>query len=125
MKQHYKIATVVVAGITGVGGLGVSAAAAAPVRAHAVDGPAASAVRADAYPKGKVTSRSRLAVRAKPTRNSTRLDWLQPGEVVDIKCWSRGQSVDGNRRWYRLGISTPEWVAGRYIKIIRGTVQHC
>ncbi|GAA4227742.1 hypothetical protein GCM10022254_16180 [Actinomadura meridiana] len=125
MKQHYKIATVVVAGITGTGSLGVSIAQAAPVQAPAVHGPAVPAGGPDFYAKGKVISHSRLAIRAKPTRNSTRYGWLLPGEIVDIKCWARGQSVQGNRRWYRLGISTPEWVAGKYIKIVKGKVEHC
>ncbi|GAA4227800.1 hypothetical protein GCM10022254_16370 [Actinomadura meridiana] len=125
MKQHYKIATVLVAGITAMGALGTPIAQAAPAGPPAVHGPAVPAGGPDFYPKGKVISHSRLAIRAKPTTNSMRYGWLRPGEIVDIKCWSRGQSVQGNRRWYRLGISTPEWVAGKYIKIIKGRVQHC
>jgi hypothetical protein len=71
------------------------------------------------------TSRTRLAIRSRPTTNSRRLGSLHPGQIVDIKCWARGQSVRGVRTWYRLGISTPEWVSGRYIRIVKGRVHHC
>lgn len=124
MQRQYKIVTVLLAGAVGAGVVTPVALASAPrTAAGAVASPAGGVV--NAYPKGKVTSRHRLAIRAKPTTHSTRLGWLKPGQVVDIKCWTRGQKVGNTRTWYRLGISTPEWVSGRYIKIIKGRVEHC
>lgn len=125
MKQRYKIATVLAASVAGTGAIGAATAQTTPVRPPAAHSPAAPAAGANHYAKGKVISHTRLAIRAKPTRHSKRLGWLHPGQVVDIKCWTRGQSVKGDRTWYRLGISTPEWVSGRYIKIIKGKVPHC
>ncbi|KAB2384532.1 SH3 domain-containing protein [Actinomadura montaniterrae] len=112
------------AGIMGTGVATVPAATADTGQA----GPAqvaATAQLANAYPKGRVTSRSRLAIRSRPTTRSQRLGSLHPGQIVDIKCWTWGQPVRGVRTWYRLGISTPEWVSGRYIRIIKGRVHHC
>jgi hypothetical protein len=124
LKMQYKAATAVLAGVMGTGAATVPAALADPGQA----GPArasATAQPANAYPKGRVTSRTRLAIRSRPTTFSRRLGSLHPGQIVDIKCWARGQSVRGVRTWYRLGISTPEWVSGRYIRIIKGRVHHC
>ncbi|QKG27030.1 hypothetical protein [Actinomadura verrucosospora] len=121
MKTLYKAAIAVMAGVMGTGTVAVPAAfadagpAGVPVAVPAVN----------AYAKGLVTSHHRLAIRARPTTHSRVLGHLHPGQIVDIKCWARGQSVHGDRTWYRLGISTPEWVAGRYIRIIKGRVHHC
>ncbi|WP_187438250.1 SH3 domain-containing protein [Actinomadura decatromicini] len=121
MQRQYKIATVLLAGVVGTGVV-TPVALASPLPATA--GPVAS-VAINAYPKGRVISRHRLAIRAKPTTRSAILGHLNPGQVVDIKCWALGQKIGNTRRWYRLGISTPEWVSGRYIKIIKGRVTHC
>jgi hypothetical protein len=124
MERHYKIATVLLAGVTGAGVVAPAALASAPQTASSVVARPDGGV-VNAYPKGKVTSRHRLAIRARPTTHSKRYGWLKPGQVVDIKCWARGQKIGHTRTWYRLGISTPEWVSGRYIKIIKGRVTHC
>ncbi|MFA1550241.1 SH3 domain-containing protein [Actinomadura chokoriensis] len=124
MERHYKIATVLLAGVTGTGLVSPAALASAPkATSGVVERPAGGVI--NAYPKGKVISRHRLTIRAKPTTRSKALGSLKPGAVVDIKCWSRGQKIGNTRVWYRLGISTPEWVSGRYIKIIKGKVTHC
>ncbi|WP_131738467.1 SH3 domain-containing protein [Actinomadura roseirufa] len=120
MKQHHKVAAVLASAVVGAGALGVPAASAAE-RPAAVQ----HVVGTYALPKGKVISRHRLAIRLRPTTRSKKVGSLRPGAIVDIKCWVNGQSVGGVRRWYRLGISTPEWVSGRYIKIIKGRVTHC
>ncbi|HEU5027894.1 MAG TPA: hypothetical protein VFV01_23435 [Spirillospora sp.] len=113
--------------MAGIMGTGVATVPAATADAgHA--GPihvAATAQPVNAYPKGRVTSHKRLAIRSRPTTHSRRLGSLRPGQIVDIKCWTWGQPVRGVRTWYRLGISTPEWVSGRYIRIIKGRVHHC
>ncbi|QXJ24067.1 SH3 domain-containing protein [Actinomadura graeca] len=116
---------VVMAGAVGVGTVGASTALAESADLTSAHATAVVAPVTDAYPKGKVISRSRLVIRAKPTTHSKRLGSLRPGQIVDIKCWVNGQPVKGVRKWYRLGISTPEWVSGRYIKIIKGKVSHC
>ncbi|WP_083980461.1 SH3 domain-containing protein [Actinomadura chibensis] len=124
MQPQYKIATVLLAGVVGAGVTApVALASPPPAPSGLAAGPVGGAV--DAYAKGRVISRHRLAIRAKPTTHSAVLGHLRPGQVVDIKCWTRGQKVGNTRTWYRLGISTPEWVSGRYIKIIKGHVPHC
>ncbi|MFC4055102.1 SH3 domain-containing protein [Actinomadura syzygii] len=124
MQRQYKIATVLLAGVVGAGVVAPVAQASSP---QATSGLVASPFGGvvNAYPKGRVISRHRLAIRAKPTTRSAILGHLNPGQIVDIKCWSRGQKIGNTRTWYRLGISTPEWVSGRYIKIIKGRVTHC
>ncbi|WP_067450810.1 SH3 domain-containing protein [Actinomadura macra] len=116
---------IVIMAAVAAGTAGTSTALADSVQLKSAQVPTVAAPVTDAYAKGKVTSRSRLTIRAKPTTHSQRLGSLRPGQVVDIKCWAYGQSVKGVRKWYRLGISTPEWVSGRYIKIIKGRVHHC
>lgn len=124
MNMHYKTAIAVMAGVMGTGVATVPAALADAGRTGP-DRVSVTATTASAYPKGRVTSHHRLAIRSRPTTRSERLGSLRPGQIVGIKCWARGQSVRGDRTWYRLGISTPEWVAGRYIRIIKGRVHHC
>ncbi|WP_328929177.1 hypothetical protein OG429_34510 [Streptomyces sp. NBC_00190] len=51
---------------------------------------------------GKVVSKGPLKVRSKPTTHSQAVGHLQPHHKVEIECKKYGQSVDGNRIWYRL-----------------------
>ncbi|MDL4777372.1 MULTISPECIES: hypothetical protein [Thermomonosporaceae] len=130
MRQSIRatlISTAMAAAVVTGMGMTPATASTVPARQAAVQSStvAAPAARVDHYAKGKVTSRGRLAIRAMPTTHSRRLGWLRSGQIVDIKCWTWGESVKGDRRWYRLGISTKEWVAGRYIRIVKGKVPHC
>ncbi|MGW7331263.1 SH3 domain-containing protein [Streptomyces sp. NPDC054840] len=51
---------------------------------------------------GRVVSKGPLKVRSKPTTRSQVVGQLQPNRRVEIECKEYGQSVDGNRIWYRL-----------------------
>ncbi|MUN39089.1 SH3 domain-containing protein [Actinomadura litoris] len=123
MKHQHRVAAIVLAGVVGAGGAAVSPALADPGHRPDAQAPAAPAVAA--YPRGKVISHGRLAVRAKPTTKSKRLRWLQPGQVISIKCWVKGQAVHGDSKWYRLPTTKREYVSAHYIKIIKGKVKHC
>jgi uncharacterized protein YraI len=70
---------------------------------------------AAAYAKGKVVSKTDLNVREKPTTNSKVLRTVKPGAIIELRCKTvTGQSVDGNRVWYRTG--EKGWVSARYVK---------
>ncbi|MFE9630009.1 SH3 domain-containing protein [Streptomyces sp. NPDC006463] len=51
---------------------------------------------------GAVVSKGPLKVRSKPTTYSRAVGQLQQHRKVEIECKEYGQSVDGNRIWYRL-----------------------
>ncbi|MET8554687.1 SH3 domain-containing protein [Streptomyces sp. NPDC004959] len=75
----------------------------------------ASQEAAAAYAKGKVVSRIDLNVREKPTTHSSVLRTVRPGQIIELRCKIiDGQSVDGNRVWYRTG--SKGWVTARYVK---------
>ncbi|MCA1220781.1 SH3 domain-containing protein [Streptomyces sp. 8L] len=67
-------------------------------------------------PRGKVVSRLTLAVRERPTTNSRYLGGLRPGSIVSISCKVRGQNVDGNNLWYKLGNGRSGYSSARYIE---------
>lgn len=87
--------------------------------AVAADGPMATmpshetvAGRSDRSVIGKVVSRGPLKIRSKPTTRSESLGEVYPNRTVEIECKSRGESVDGNRIWYRLQEKWNEWENG-------------
>ncbi|MEU9254974.1 SH3 domain-containing protein [Streptomyces sp. NPDC048270] len=51
---------------------------------------------------GKVVSRGALKVRSRPTTRSQAVGHVYPNRTVEIECKQYGESVDGNRLWYRL-----------------------
>ncbi|MEU9374329.1 hypothetical protein AB0D94_11230 [Streptomyces sp. NPDC048255] len=61
---------------------------------------------------GKVVSRGPLKIRSKPTTRSESLGEVYPNRTVEIECKKRGESVDGNRIWYRLQEKWNEWENG-------------
>ncbi|GAA3714853.1 SH3 domain-containing protein [Streptomyces tremellae] len=67
-------------------------------------------------PRGKVVARLPLSIRERATTNSRSLGSLQPGSVVYLRCKVRGQNVDGNNLWYRLGGGRGGYVAARYVQ---------
>ncbi|MBT2545373.1 SH3 domain-containing protein [Streptomyces sp. ISL-44] len=54
------------------------------------------------YAYGKVVSKGKLKVRSKPSTHSRAVGHVYPDRKVEIKCKKYGESVDGNRIWYRL-----------------------
>ncbi|MFG2875380.1 SH3 domain-containing protein [Streptomyces sp. NPDC048337] len=84
---------------------------------------------------GKVVSKGPLKVRSEPTTHSKAVDKVYPHHKVEIECKKKGESVDGNRIWYRLRKeygASPEmkaygkkhWVAARYVKNLT-EVKYC
>ena len=73
--------------------------------------------------KGRVIARTGLLVRDRPNQGGRIIGKLAQGKVVDIACKVKGQSVDGNPRWYRLTDGAYAWSSARYIANI-GTAPH-
>ncbi|MFD9407512.1 hypothetical protein ACFWBN_10920 [Streptomyces sp. NPDC059989] len=81
----------------------------------------------DKHAIGKVVSKGPLKVRSKPTTHSQAVDHVYPHRKVEIECKKYGESVDGNRIWYRLhkeygagkedkAYGKEHWVAARYVQ---------
>ncbi|MFD3696285.1 SH3 domain-containing protein [Streptomyces sp. NPDC058646] len=70
-----------------------------------------TAVEAAAYRSviGKVVSRGPLKVRSRPNTRSEIVGQLQPNRTVEIGCKTYGESVDGNRIWFRLQDKRDTW----------------
>ncbi|MFE3558080.1 SH3 domain-containing protein [Streptomyces sp. NPDC059193] len=51
---------------------------------------------------GKVVSKGPLKVRSKANTRSRIVGQVYPNRTVEIECKQYGESVDGNRVWYRL-----------------------
>lgn len=71
---------------------------------------------------GTVTTSS-LAVRYGPNTASTKVGAVERG-LIPIDCWLRGNSVDGNDRWYALPPTLNEYVSARYVRVV-GSVPEC
>ncbi|MEV7422447.1 MULTISPECIES: SH3 domain-containing protein [unclassified Streptomyces] len=97
---------------------GSGALAATPALADGTPDTATGLVAAApaALPKGKVVSRLPLHIRERATSGSPSLGVLQPGAVVPLSCKVRGENVDGNDLWYRLGDGWTGYVAARYVQ---------
>lgn len=65
--------------------------------------------------KGKVNSKVGVNVRKQPTSNSAITGAYRNGQVINLVCSKAGQSVGGNRTWYRV-TTPPGWVTARYVK---------
>jgi uncharacterized repeat protein (TIGR01451 family) len=63
--------------------------------------------------KVKVTSRQPLHIRKGPGTDHKITGKLQPHTFVAVTCRTNGQSVDGNRTWYRLADGRG-WIPGRF-----------
>ncbi|MCX5205695.1 InlB B-repeat-containing protein [Streptomyces sp. NBC_00237] len=73
--------------------------------------------------KGRVIARTGLLVRDRPDQGGRVIGKLPTGKIVGITCKVKGQTVDGNPRWYRLTDGTYAWSSARYITNI-GTAPH-
>lgn len=106
--------------------LAVGAASCALVGAF-LGAPAAAASPAgeDHHYRGVVTADSGLWLHARPDRDSRRIGFLQPGEIVSIRCAVRGDSVRGNPLWYLLTDGTWAWASARYIDNIGPAPRWC
>ncbi|MCF3965095.1 SH3 domain-containing protein [Streptomyces fuscigenes] len=110
------VAGLLIAGAAGLAAAPANAASPAPGGhpASAAAQPAQGTARQE--PRGKVVSRLTLSIRERATSNSRYLGGLQPGSIVHLYCKVRGQNVDGNDLWYKLGDGRPGYVAARYVQ---------
>ncbi|GHF37924.1 MULTISPECIES: hypothetical protein [Streptomyces] len=85
----------------------------------ATAGGAAFAIAADGHNSrvpGMVVSRTGQYVRNGSTTTSKVIDTRGPGDGVLIACKLQGESVQGNRYWYRLAESQNGWMSAHYVK---------
>ena len=54
------------------------------------------------HDRGKVIAKHGVNVRKDPTTSSKIVGGFNHGKIVKIKCKVRGQSIDGNRIWYKV-----------------------
>ncbi|MFI6641268.1 SH3 domain-containing protein [Streptomyces sp. NPDC050504] len=75
--------------------------------------------------KGRVTAKSGLLLRDKPTRSSRIVGHAAYGAVVHIFCKTSGETVNGNPRWYLLTDGTWAWASAAYIANIGPAPRWC
>ncbi|MGW7414368.1 InlB B-repeat-containing protein [Streptomyces sp. NPDC054863] len=75
--------------------------------------------------KGRIIARTGLLVRDRPDQGGRIIGKLDNGKVVNIACKVKGQSVDGNPRWYRLTDGSYAWSSARYIANIGPAPHWC
>lgn len=95
------------------------------VTALAAAGPAAAEQSVHDGYKGRVTAKSGLLLRDKPTRSSRVVGIARYGSIVHIFCKTRGSSVEGNNRWYLLMDGTWAWGSAQYIDNIGPAPRWC
>ncbi|GGJ75784.1 hypothetical protein GCM10011583_04050 [Streptomyces camponoticapitis] len=100
------------------------AQAAEASRAEAAEAAAAEANGSHFY-KGRVTARSGLLIRDRPTRGSRVVGSLPYGTLIFIHCKTRGDNVNGNNHWYLLADGTWAWVSAAYIENIGKSPRWC
>ncbi|KIF67987.1 hypothetical protein HY68_03905 [Streptomyces sp. AcH 505] len=74
---------------------------------------------------GKVTARTGLLLRDKPTRSSRVVRSEPYGALVHIFCRTRGGNVNGNTSWYLLTDGTWAWGSAAYIANIGAVPRWC
>lgn len=85
--------------VLGLVGAGTSVADGQPVIETASQQTAAAGMR---HTIGRVVSRGPLKVRSQPSTRARIVGQVYPDRTVEIRCKKYGESVDGNRVWYRL-----------------------
>ncbi|MGP3689806.1 SH3 domain-containing protein [Streptomyces sp. IBSNAI002] len=85
--------------VLGLVGAGTSVADEQPVAETSSQQTVAAGMR---HSIGKVVSKGPLKVRSKPNTRSRIVGQVYPNRTVEIECKQYGESVDGNRVWYRL-----------------------
>ncbi|WP_405794755.1 SH3 domain-containing protein [Streptomyces sp. NBC_01506] len=103
---------------------GTEAGRPAGANPEAVETEAAAAPSAREY-KGRVTAKSGLLLRDKPTRSSKVIGTAAYGSIVHIFCKTRGDNVNGNDRWYLLTDGTWAWGSAAYIANIGEAPRWC
>ncbi|MFF0743936.1 SH3 domain-containing protein [Streptomyces sp. NPDC004111] len=67
------------------------------------------------HTEGRVTAKSGLRLRDKPTRSSRIIRTEPYGATVHIFCKTTGDHVEGNDHWYLLTDGTWAWGSAQYI----------
>ncbi|MEN8650924.1 SH3 domain-containing protein [Streptomyces sp. 21So2-11] len=75
--------------------------------------------------KGRVTAKTGLLLRDRPTRSSRIIGSKPYGAIVHIFCKTSGQYVNGNSRWYLLTNGTWAWASAAYIANIGPAPRWC
>ncbi|WP_344183502.1 SH3 domain-containing protein, partial [Streptantibioticus ferralitis] len=75
--------------------------------------------------RGRIIAHSGLNVRQRPTTHSRIVGWHAHGSIVSIRCMVRGESINGNSRWYRMTDGKYGWSSGRYIHDLGRTPRWC
>lgn len=75
--------------------------------------------------KGRVTAKSGLLLRDKPTRGSRVIGSRPYGAVVHVFCKTHGENVHGDSHWYLLTDGTWAWGSARYIADIGPAPRTC
>jgi hypothetical protein len=101
--------------------------AAPPAFATTADGKPATDTAQAAPQKyiGKVTARTGLLLRERPTRGSRVVRSEPYGAIVNIFCKTKGDPVNGNSQWYLLTDGTWAWASAAYIRSIGPAPQSC
>ncbi|GAA0625948.1 SH3 domain-containing protein [Streptomyces crystallinus] len=95
------------------------------VAALAAAGPAVAEESAENSSKGRVTARSGLILRDKPTRSSRIVGVAPYGRIVHIFCKTGGDPVNGNGVWYLLEDGTWAWASAYYIQNLGSAPRWC
>ncbi|GAA2457034.1 SH3 domain-containing protein [Streptomyces mauvecolor] len=74
---------------------------------------------------GRVTARSGLLLRDRPTRSSRIVGVAAYGSIVHIFCRTGGDRVNGNDHWYLLTDGTWAWASAYYIDNIGAVPRWC
>ncbi|MFD9633460.1 SH3 domain-containing protein [Streptomyces violascens] len=107
--------------LLGAGGASAANPTPQPVSGSAQQGPAAAPA---AQPMSKVVANGGVWIRQEASTNSKRIGLLPKGMAAAPECKKIGQSVDGNRLWYKLGAGKQGWVSARYVQNL-GRVPYC
>ncbi|KOU35707.1 SH3 domain-containing protein [Streptomyces sp. WM6378] len=75
--------------------------------------------------KGRVTAKSGLLLRDRPTRSSRIVGKAPYGSIVHIFCRTGGDRVNGNDHWYLLTDGTWAWASAYYIDNIGAVPRWC
>ncbi|MFD9630696.1 SH3 domain-containing protein [Streptomyces violascens] len=74
---------------------------------------------------GRVTAKSGLLLRDRPTRSSRIVGAAAYGSIVHIFCRTGGDRVNGNDHWYLLTDGTWAWASAYYIDNIGAVPRWC
>lgn len=72
---------------------------------------------------GEIVARSGLHVRAEPSTDASSVVILADKVSVRIICKERGETVEGNAKWYKLGNN--RWVSARYVANVGAAPDWC